>query len=108
MGWRVSNSTPPRSMIGSGKVSPATIRTIHQPPRPDAELVSPWRETRITNGLHALVAMDLAVFMIESKTRPNYGKELGMDASEWWANVGGQNVKGLTSSIENPPHLLRS
>lgn len=32
---------------------------------------------------------DSAVFKIESKKRPNYGKSVGMNPSEWWADVSG-------------------
>lgn len=51
----------------------------HKKPRPETE----WKQEQ------SLTWWDGAVFRIESKERPNYGKAVGMNPSEWWANVGG-------------------
>lgn len=40
---------------------------------------------------------DGAVFTAESKKHPNHGKEMGMNASEWWANVGGISIMIIIS-----------
>ena len=68
---------PPMSKKSSETVSPRTPRTTDNSDRhshPEAE---------------PLLIGNLAVFRIESKMRPNYGKSVGMNASEWWANVRG-------------------
>lgn len=63
----------------------------------------------LQNDVHGLIVVGTA-FHIHSRKRPNYGKAVGMKASEWWANVSTYTsctISGRISFNFSIPHWTR-
>ncbi len=53
---------------------------------------------RVVSAVHCIDSQ--AAFKDESKRHPNYGKAVGLEAKEWWANVGLSLIV-----INHPSHI---